>query len=433
MARGKTRRQPAQNAPRTTGSMTHLLAWPVRLSAVDPTRKPTKITEPLCEIPGPWPAKSFRFTTFSGDAQTPPNAAEWNKCLLAARCIVVETLKAIQFTNGTQDDMSLFELPQVVGLLTDKMLGYMAALVFRVRSAMDGYKMLDRMIVYQRAYEHLILICKTNTEARVQIVGEFYQPEVVQIWTRNFADMLECCPPSCVSFLCDFVLRNEQGALRDFSAVCLSALLQKHTHWYANDIITRQFTSCYERHELTREDLEKMSARLGELARNPPPTPEPESESSSPQESADQSPEQEEPEGPEDAPEVHAPHVDTVLALCSSRGCPCVRKCVNGEDAGSEEAKFIAALRSGSSDTEKRAAVEQKIREALANPVAKLLPFDVVSAVFPVSFLDKAVWESIKTVAVLGQAAAFEQKESECLIVEGKCANWQTLSKALGM
>lgn len=429
MARGKNaRRQPASGGmvPRTTGSMTHLLAWPVRLSTVDPSRKPTKITEPLGPIPGPWPSKSFRFTTFSGDTQKPPSEVEWNKCLLAARCIVVETLKAIQFTNGKQDDMSLFELPQVVGILTDKMLGYMAALVFRVRGAMDSYKMLDRLVVYQRAYEHLILICKTNSEARVEIVGDFYPPEVVQIWTRNFAEMLECCPASCVSFLCDFVLRNELSALRDFSAVCLSALLAKHTHWYANDIITREFTSCYVRHELTKEDLEKMSAHMAELARNPPSTPEPEPEEPDVHAA--------EPESKEAvAAGAHAPHVDTVLALCASRGCPCVRKCVNGEDAESAAAQTIAALRSDSPAPDRRLAVEKKIREALSNPVAKLLPFSLIAAAFPVSFLDESAWDAIKAVSVIGKPAAFEPKDAQCMVVDGECANWKTLSGALGM
>lgn len=439
MARSKNPRR-VQPQRQTTGSMTHLLAWPVRMHPTDATRKPTKITEPLCPIPAAWPARTFRFIAFSGDVQKPPSEVEWNKCTLAARCIVVETIKAVQFTNGTQDDMSIFDLPQVVGILTDKMLGYMAALVFRVRSAMDSYKMLDRMIVYQRAYEHLILLCKTNSEARVQVVpgSDFYEADIIQVWTRAFAEMLEICPASCVSFLCDFVLRNELSALRDFSAVCLSALLVKHPHWFANDIVSGRFASCYERHELTRQDLERMSARMAEMVANPQPEPDsasPQEQQSPPEPAASPSADQEEEEeAPAEAPYVHAPHVDTVLTLCRTRGCPCVRKCVSGsDDAPAAASALIASIRHDTSDVQQREAVETKIREALSSPVAKMLPFDVLQAAFPVSFLDKSSWEAIKSVSTTGAAASFAEEESSCLLVDGVCANWQTLAKALGI
>lgn len=408
--------------------MTHLLAWPVRPHPTDPARKPTKITEPLCALPDAWPAKSFRFFAFSGDIQDPPNAAEWGKCQLAARCIVVETLKAVQFTNGSQDNMELFDLPQVVGILTAKMLGYMAALVLRVRRAMVSYQMLDRLIVYQRAYEHLILLCKTNAEARIQVLGDFYPEDVVQIWTRCFADMLETCPASCVSFLCDFVLRNELNSLRDFSAVCLSAVLVKHPHWYATNIITREFSSCYDRQELTQEDLKRMSEHMADLVRNPPSTPEPETpeaaESAHPA-TPEQADEQKKDESPdqEAREEEAAPHVDSLLSLCLSRGCPCIRA----------RTDIVADLAKDSPKPDKRAATEKKIRDALTNPVAKMLPFSVVSAVFPVSFLDEDVWTSIKGVSVLGEPVAFEEKPSECRLVDGECANWKTLAGALGM
>lgn len=388
--------------------------------------------------------QAFRFLTMTGEVQRTPTEREWNNCILAARCIVVETLKAVQFTNGTEEDMSILDLPQVIGILTDKMLGYMAALVFRVRSSMDSYKSMDRLIVYQRAYDHLILICRSNPEARVQIVEgqDFYAADVVQLWTRAFAEMLETCPASCVSFLCDFVLRNEQGALRDFSAVCLSALLVKHRHWYANDILSGRFTSCYERRELTRDDLAQMSLRMAEMTANPPPTP----ETDSPPEPVDSSTEQQpdkvaEPQVAQETAEpaapsahVHAPHVDTVLALCASRGCPCVQACVNGsEETPSDATALIRSLHPASGSAERRREFEATIAQALSSPVAKVLPFDVLKLAFPVSFLDELAWAAIKSVSVTGTAALFTPRESECLLVQGKCANWMTLVRALGV